>query len=160
MPHFNKGVYKKIVEYEAKPTGKFRAPLSKIGIYLPYFPGNRVNFNFSTRALEEGNVGPIEVFCCRNDKIIENAVTMGYEFKKQTINIKGWSISGIDHYIYQIGKNEKDTTVIVDVESSSNDKWMMLIIGAILAGIFSLIVGILLWLLGFIQINPALIAHW
>jgi hypothetical protein len=145
MPHFNKGIYKGVVEYIAKPVGKFRTPLSMLGIYLPYAPGDRVNFTFSTKALKDGNVGPINIFCYRNDKLIENVASMGYTSKKQTIPITGWSISSIDHFIYQIGKNgEKDVVVIVDAEATSNDKWMLLIIGAIFGAIFAGIVSIIL----------------
>jgi hypothetical protein len=145
MPTFKKGVYKGVVKYKATPVGKFRTPLSMLGIHLPYAPGDRVNFTFSTRALKDENVGAISIFCYRNDKLIENVASMGYTSKKQTIPVKGWSISSFDHLIYQIGKNgEKDVAVIVDAEATSNDKWMMLVIGAILGALFAGVVSIVL----------------
>ncbi len=142
MPTFNKDVYKRsseLIEYEAKPTDKYRTISSIFRIYRPYAPGDRVNFSLKIKSLN-GMTGALSIMCCENGEEPFVIMNIGYTGEQKIITIPPSLVRGqgsIDYYMKSLGHNE--SVLLVSVVPSHNDAVMFLIMG----GVITLVVEVL-----------------
>ena len=147
MPTFNKGTFKRgaeLIEYEAKPIKQFKIS-SIFRWYQPYAPGDAVEFTLSLKGIG-GTFGGVEIFARQNGGEFKQVVNLAVKKTEQTHNIPPIILGGqgsVDYYMRSLGF-PNPTVLLASVEPTHNDTFMLIVLGAILGCIGSVVAGLIL----------------
>lgn len=153
MPSFNKGIYRGILKYEAKPSRKFGTICKLLRWYRPYAPGQKLDFKLTLQSLDGSN-NNVRLYPYNNSKI-HDVKEIHYTPQKVEHKILGLVVPGQGSLDYRFGTSEEeDSVIVVSTVATHNDTWTVLAAGGIITFLCTILSIAITWLLSFIGIIP------
>ena len=154
MPHFNNGTYAQQFEFQASPRGFWRRNVRLWKWYLlPFFPGQRVDFDLRIRRLPNTDATKQRVHLQRYQVENTHPTEQILELTNEWVSfpIFGTEASGLGAVEYRFGQtNEYESRIVVSVTGTDSTSITFLLTGVILGALFGLICSAIFWIIQYL----------